>query len=224
MRQRIRDARERRDCQKVVPNARDHCEQSKEYFDPSDLGDVTYARPSDCVSGVKDLNGNPIKATFEAFQGQKSLLLKLSCPGAQATDPNRNGEEKSKQRKMRDTVPAPAHVWSTGHFGFFTSQDARWRKVHPRSKGQSRNKLLLIDVKADKPEHPARRGHPTLPYRRSAGRRRSRIISCLTKGIEEGQRRRQVRDSHCPLTLSPRPRAVCSPRFVLDGLLNAQTH
>ena len=106
---------------------------------------------------------------------------------------------------MRDTVPAPAHVWSTGHFGFFTSQDTRWRKPHPRSKGQSRNKLLLIDVKAEKPEHQARRGHPTLPYRRSAGRRRSRIISCLTKGIEEGQRRRQVRGSHCPLTLSPQP-------------------
>jgi len=72
MRQRIRDARERRDCQIAVPNARNHCEQSKEYFDQSDLGNVTCARPSDSVSGVKDLNGNSIKAKFEAFPRAKN--------------------------------------------------------------------------------------------------------------------------------------------------------
>jgi hypothetical protein len=186
MRQRIRDARERRDCQKVVPNARDHCEQSKEYFDPSDLGDVTYARPSDGVSGVKDLNGNPIKATFEAFPRAKILAAVMKFI-PEHIKPAQKWRRKSKANKKARHIPAPAHVWSTGHFGFFTSQDARWRKPHPRSKGESRNKLLLFDVKAEKPEHQARRGHPTLRYRRSAGRRRrSRIISCLTKGIEKG--------------------------------------
>ena len=93
MRQRIRDARERRDCQNVVPNARDHCEQSKEYFDPSDLGDVTYARPSDGVSGVKDLNGNPIKATFEAFPRAKILAAEIDVSRSTS---HRNGLEKSK--------------------------------------------------------------------------------------------------------------------------------
>ena len=107
MRQRIRDARERRDCQKVVPNARDHCEQSKEYFDPSDLGDVTYARPSDGVSGVKDLNGNPIKATFEAFPRAKILAAEIDVSRVTS---NRNEEEKSKQ--LMKNVRHSSRAWA----------------------------------------------------------------------------------------------------------------
>lgn len=201
MRQRIRDARERRDCQKVVPNARDHCEQSKEYFDPSDLGDVTYARPSDGVSGVKDLNGNPIKATFEAFPRAKILAAEIDVSRSTS---NRNEEEKSKAIDEKCETQFP-RLGMFGRWGTSASSPHRTRAGENPILGPRVRVETNFYVKAEKPEHQARRGHPTLPYRRSAGRSRSRIISCLTKGIEEGQRRRQVRGSHCPLTLSPQP-------------------